>query len=65
MAERIATAIASGTTLPAGFSLGDRAGSESLRTELEPHQLGHNAARSRVQGPPVSTSVLSLRANRG
>ena len=32
MAERIATAIASGTTLPAGFALGMRSGSESLRT---------------------------------
>jgi glycine/D-amino acid oxidase-like deaminating enzyme len=32
MAERIATAIGSGTTLPPGFSLGERAGSESLRT---------------------------------
>jgi glycine/D-amino acid oxidase-like deaminating enzyme len=32
IAERIATAIRSGTTLPPGFSLGERAGSESLRT---------------------------------
>jgi sarcosine oxidase len=32
MAERIATAIDSGTTLPAGFALGERSGSESLRT---------------------------------
>ena len=32
MAERIATAIASGTTLPAEFSLGERPGSQSLRT---------------------------------
>jgi glycine/D-amino acid oxidase-like deaminating enzyme len=32
MAERIATAIASGTTLPAEFSLGERSGSQSLRT---------------------------------
>jgi glycine/D-amino acid oxidase-like deaminating enzyme len=32
MAERVATAIASDTTLPAGFALGPRAGSESLRT---------------------------------
>jgi glycine/D-amino acid oxidase-like deaminating enzyme len=32
MAERIAAAITSGTTLPAGFSLGERAGSKSLRT---------------------------------
>jgi glycine/D-amino acid oxidase-like deaminating enzyme len=32
VAERVATAIASGTTLPAGFALGQRSGSESLRT---------------------------------
>lgn len=32
MAERLAMAIASGTTLPAGFALGQRSGSESLRT---------------------------------
>jgi glycine/D-amino acid oxidase-like deaminating enzyme len=32
MAERIATAIASGTTLGAEFSLGERSGSQSLRT---------------------------------
>jgi sarcosine oxidase len=32
MAERIAAAIASDTTLPVGFALGQRSGSESLRT---------------------------------
>jgi sarcosine oxidase len=32
MAERVAAAIAAGTTLPAGFALGKRSGSESLRT---------------------------------
>ena len=32
MAERIATAIGSSTTLPSAFALGERAGSESLRT---------------------------------
>jgi sarcosine oxidase len=32
MAERVATAIAAGATLPAGFALGQRSGSESLRT---------------------------------
>ena len=32
MAERLATAFGSGTTLPADFSLGERSGSQSLRT---------------------------------
>jgi sarcosine oxidase len=32
MAERLATAFASGTTLPADFALGKRSGAESLRT---------------------------------
>ena len=32
MAERLATALASGTMLPADFALGERSGSQSLRT---------------------------------
>jgi glycine/D-amino acid oxidase-like deaminating enzyme len=37
MAERLATAFASGTTLPADFSLGERSGSQSLRTASSSH----------------------------
>jgi sarcosine oxidase len=37
LAERLATAFASGTTLPADFSLGERSGSQSLRTASSSH----------------------------
>jgi sarcosine oxidase len=37
MAERLASAFASGTTLPADFSLGNRSGSQSLRTASSSH----------------------------
>ena len=37
MAERLATAFATGTTLPPDFSLGERLGSQSLRTASSSH----------------------------
>jgi hypothetical protein len=37
MAERLAAAFASGTTLPADFALGERSGSQSLRTASSSH----------------------------